>query len=90
VGAASGALKGNRFGNMLDGMLFRTTASGSARPVGRTTRDASGHICRRIEQSATRDGKTERDTVMFCKGAAGWAAAGTEEAKAPVTHDPPK
>jgi surface antigen len=69
-------------------MLFRTAASGSARPVGRTYRDPSGQLCRRIDEQVRKDGKTEKDTVTFCKGANGWVAPASEQAKAPVIRDP--
>ena len=67
--------------------LFRTEASGRAAPVGKAYRDEAGRLCRRIQESTTKDDKTVTDTVVLCKGGVGWAPL--EVAAAPSSVAPP-
>jgi len=54
------------------GAYFQTAANGWASPTGEVFRDGSGRTCRHIHQSATKDGKTQEDTITLCKGSSGW------------------
>ena len=57
------------------GVYFQTAANGWASPTGAEFRDGSGRTCRHIQQSATKNGNTQEDTITLCKGTAGWVPA---------------
>jgi len=53
--------------------LFRTEASGRARPLGKAYRDEAGRLCRDIEETVKTDEKSAKDTVILCKSKEGWS-----------------
>ena len=54
------------------GATFQVSAHGSATALGEPFSDARGNQCRRVYQTATKDGVTEEDVITLCDGSSGW------------------
>jgi len=69
--------------------LFRTEASGRARPLGKAYRDDAGRLCRDIEETVKTDDKSAKDTVVLCRSKEGWTprqvVAGSTVAATPAS-----